>query len=988
MKNTTQATKSKALGPIPNFSIGLTPSDEEKSDDNKANMRGKKMQKKLDPKNRGKNKEQTAEEETDEGSSDDNNSQKKGKQMANKSDQKNHGKRKQQNVRQVSEEASSDDDNDKKDLDADQRLRHKLSIPKIYDLMQSIEGKREKDKIIKTLNETGFGGMVHICKWTKIHTFFVEWIVKRFERDNMWIRLNKTDVLPLREEDVHRVYELPMAGEQINTKLCSETAIKRLRAELGLADDNSAFVKVTELEKILQRMEKPKAWVKGAICLIIHNILCPTNRNLVSLNYAQVLEDASSFNWCSHILQHMKDGLQNPKVANPLADFHFLMINYMDKMGKRSPFLTGKYKRPSLRDWDVKTANQDLQKVHELMGLENGLTAGVKRLNSTGDVPVVICFDADTCPLSKAEEHLNYCRGCIEVYNTAAKTVQRRIGEANASTSRKLEPTPIDKAHKSEGEETDNSSTEKSPKNLPHLDDAGSRETSKSNEAEQDDNKSSGAEKGVEVPGNKEKQSSNSCEERKMSETGDMGCFNAGQAEGEPSNPNPSTQAENRFNRDDNTKSNDENDSDEEVEIDPNMIDDSVKAACNVGISLTQETIQKFPEFFGPSNAAFNSENPLQATQETTNASESQLSATQETIMKYPEFLNDDSTEKEPEQSLALVLVPDSNVKHGMEPPQCDPNIVIDATPLKSVLPDQIIDLDDITTKKRKKHNMLYSDTSYPERRRAVKKSKYLASPYDDAVHESTASDLQKILSSYAWSPDPDLSEHELLYYSNNKAHKYALERRDLWSLQQDEWVSCFVINAWVNCLNWNQQRDKMTRLVTPMVNYADLAKPGAFDKNNPAAFGRFIERLSKFSYLDWQTIDLNSLEYIMAPALMGDPGSHYVGFVVNLKDNKFEFLNSLKGESLYTKNGAPTMYKHMFDVWLSEVEVFVTEMYRQKNIAMPFKFTSFQWHSPTMPNQIDKCNCGIFCMKFLAEWAGDNTQMDSFKAKLGKLAT
>ncbi|WJX89513.1 hypothetical protein P8452_71504 [Trifolium repens] len=167
------------------------------------------------------------------------------------------------------------------------------------------------------------------------------------------------------------------------------------------------------------------------------------------------------------------------------------MINYMDKMGKRSPFLTGKYKRPSLRDWDVKTANQDLQKVHELMGLENGLTAGVKRLNSTEDVPVVICFDADTCPLSKAEEHLNYCRGCIEVYSTAAKTLQRRIGEANASTSGKLEPTPIDKAHKSEGEETDTSSTEKSPKNL--------------------------------------------------------SSFNAVQAQGEPSNPNPSTEAENRY---------------------------------------------------------------------------------------------------------------------------------------------------------------------------------------------------------------------------------------------------------------------------------------------------------------------------------------------------------------------------------------------------------------------------------------------------------
>ncbi|KAK2352397.1 hypothetical protein QL285_096390 [Trifolium repens] len=428
--------------------------------------------------------------------------------------------------------------------------------------------------------------------------------------------------------------------------------------------------------------------------------------------------------------------------------------------------------------------------------------------------------EGNTCPLSKAEEHLNYCRGCIEVYSTAAKTLQRRIGEANASTSGKLEPTPIDKAHKSEGEETDTSSTEKSPKNLPHLNDADSGETSTTNEAEQDDNKSSGAGKGVEVPDiqenknsgtekvvevpdTKEKQSSSSCEEEKISKTGDMSSFNAGQAQGEPSNPNPSTQAENRFNRDDDTKSNDENDNveeveidakmineeacdvgisrifwtfnkdhdtnsneendtDEEVEIDANMIDDSVKAACNVGISSTQETILKFPEFFGPSNAASNvnnSENPLQATQETTNASESQFSATQETILKYPEFFNNDSTEKEPKQSLALVLVPDPNVKHGVEPTQCDPNIVIDATPLKSVLPDQIIDLDDITTKKRKKHNMLYSDTTYPERRRAVKKSKYLASPYDDAVHESTASELQKILSSYAWSPDSDLSE-------------------------------------------------------------------------------------------------------------------------------------------------------------------------------------------------------------------------------------
>ncbi|XP_039688163.1 uncharacterized protein [Medicago truncatula] len=400
---TKQVNKSNDLGPIPNFSIGLTQLEQEQaSDDDNGKKNGKKMEKKTDQINRGKRKQQS-----DEGSSDDKNAKKSGKKMKKKPDQK-----KQQSTGEESDEkksifvnksdeASSDDKNGKKNLDVDQRLRHKLSIPKVYDLTKSIDGKRRKDQIIQLLNESGFGGMVHICKWTKIHKFFVEWVVRHFEKENMWIRLSKTDVLPLKEEDVHRVYHLPMAGEQINIKLCSEAAIKRLRVELGLDGDYSPFVKATELEIRLKIMEKPKAWVKGAICLIIHNILCPTNSSLVSLHYAQVLEEASSYNWCSHVLQYMKDGLQNPEVANPLADFHFLMINYMEKMGKRSPFLTGKYKQLSLRDWDVKSANQDLQKVHELMGLDKGLTVGVKRLQSTDDGMLVMCFDADTCPLSK-----------------------------------------------------------------------------------------------------------------------------------------------------------------------------------------------------------------------------------------------------------------------------------------------------------------------------------------------------------------------------------------------------------------------------------------------------------------------------------------------------------------------------------------------------------------------------------------------------------
>jgi hypothetical protein len=151
--------------------------------------------------------------------------------------------------------------------------------------------------------------MTHICKWTKFNTFFVEWVVKNFEKDNMWIRLSRTDVLPLREEDVQRVYGLPMTGEQINVDRCSKAAIKRLRRELGLDGNYSPVVKVTELEGRMKILETPKSWVKGAICLIIHIILCPTNSSFVSLHYAQVLEEVSSYNWCSHVLEYMKEGL-------------------------------------------------------------------------------------------------------------------------------------------------------------------------------------------------------------------------------------------------------------------------------------------------------------------------------------------------------------------------------------------------------------------------------------------------------------------------------------------------------------------------------------------------------------------------------------------------------------------------------------------------------------------------------------------------------
>ncbi|WJX45922.1 hypothetical protein P8452_32769 [Trifolium repens] len=48
-----------------------------------------------------------------------------------------------------------------------------------------------------------------------------------------------------------------------------------------------------------------------------------------------------------------------------------------------------------------------------------------------------MCFDPDTCPLSKAEEYLDHYKGCIRIYNGAVQTLERRIAEESVGTSAK-----------------------------------------------------------------------------------------------------------------------------------------------------------------------------------------------------------------------------------------------------------------------------------------------------------------------------------------------------------------------------------------------------------------------------------------------------------------------------------------------------------------------------------------------------------------------
>jgi len=51
-------------------------------------------------------------------------------------------------------------------------------------------------------------------------------------------------------------------------------------------------------------------------------------------------------------------------------------------------------------------------------------------------------------------------------------------------------------------------------------------------------------------------------------------------------------------------KSIDHNDDVEADDIDAKILDDSVRKACNTGLSFTQETILKWPEFFDGGEAS------------------------------------------------------------------------------------------------------------------------------------------------------------------------------------------------------------------------------------------------------------------------------------------------------------------------------------------------------------------------------------------------
>ncbi|GAA0159042.1 hypothetical protein LIER_38778 [Lithospermum erythrorhizon] len=137
-----------------------------------------------------------------------------------------------------------------------------LRISQLEENEQDGEGKQGETNVVGQLNTTGFGGILHICKWKKLNSFFVEWVVNNFE-EHTQIRLSKTKVLKLTEEDVHRVYKLPRATKKINLDECSAASITKLRIELELDGDGFIIVPEKVLKAKSSSLTNSVAWTNA-----------------------------------------------------------------------------------------------------------------------------------------------------------------------------------------------------------------------------------------------------------------------------------------------------------------------------------------------------------------------------------------------------------------------------------------------------------------------------------------------------------------------------------------------------------------------------------------------------------------------------------------------------------------------------------------------------------------------------------------------------
>ncbi|WJX56023.1 1-aminocyclopropane-1-carboxylate synthase [Trifolium repens] len=230
----------------------------------------------------------------------------------------------------------------------------------------------------------------------------------------------------------------------------------------------------------------------------------------------------------------------------------------------------------------------------------------------------------------QAEEYLDHYKGCIRIYNGAVQTLKRRIAEESVGTSAKqhaisqeqkgVEIAEIEEpGTKGEDDEGEDGESENGESEDTESDDAGEnsdveRVNNDDESDEDEDAKTISAEpRAVEVAESKEAEAETESRAGAETEVGE------------------SSDAQ-RFN-------NEKNEDAEDVEINPELLDEYVKAACNVGLTLTQETIEKFPQYFDGGETKHAEFNKIDSKNKDSD-SQGMDTVTQETILKFQQFFN------------------------------------------------------------------------------------------------------------------------------------------------------------------------------------------------------------------------------------------------------------------------------------------------------------------------------------------------------------
>ncbi|GAA0159534.1 hypothetical protein LIER_43482 [Lithospermum erythrorhizon] len=100
------------------------------------------------------------------------------------------------------------------------------------------------------------------------------------------------------------------------------------------------------------------------------------------MRYAFILQDLNSinqYNWCGHVLDNLREGIRDNYKLNLLGDMHFVLINYLETMGKGCRLLSGNYKSPSLHDWDELKVTKVMEQVDEIVGFLKAIAIGITK---------------------------------------------------------------------------------------------------------------------------------------------------------------------------------------------------------------------------------------------------------------------------------------------------------------------------------------------------------------------------------------------------------------------------------------------------------------------------------------------------------------------------------------------------------------------------------------------------------------------------------